>query len=539
MRLPTQSLAAPTVRPTDIDGPALATAQALHSSARLPPQTPLSQSLDPHSPIRQTRIPRDENGQVIYSRTHSPLHDLAYYGSEKLTQARREVSDTARAAPGAALHTWNNMLDLANSIGKTGKSLGTAGTDWIHAQATAATLNAAGISHIDNLRNAHHLSLTQTPDGRRKVAVKENLDSTGAAAEQMHALTAGASALLKHPGSTVARYIGDFVHRFDEAQTLRESGQTVAARQIELEQLFDAGAHLIPILGGAYGVGRLVQWVGKQVKNPNTPALSDRRARFVAQVNSRLMPARLGGGTPLPEAVMQNHVPSAFEAIRTGIMTVGAGSIAGSAANNELKVYVNTDMAYRLFNASDAAFNVSFVFGDLKASLWFAPFNIRPPLLSGIDNHSNPYLFRDKKGFGYVDIPILGTELGAGWRQGESDYAVGTRYVLRPANVQLPLSFEHTEKHGTTRALKLIGRIGVSPLHAGVYPTVFVGPANYGFRQTASMSQLIGRVQAARLTGGKKFENRNSHQDVYSINPAFGYGDIEAGKTPDFVWSLR
>lgn len=432
-----------------------------------------------------------------------------------LTHAAHEVSDTLRATPGAVGTVISQKLDVLDT------------------ELTAAVMNAKGLTDISRLPNANKLATESTPRGELRVVARD-LDETRPSASAPPSM---------NPGTLTMLLWADAQHGFAQADALRQAGKPLAARERELVQVMDTGLNFVPWLGGAYATGRLAygvkNWVNRKVPFlRDAPNVFDWTALQVGKINSHFMPKAWGGGTALPKPVRTGHVPDTFEFLHAGGSTLGAATVASAVGQHDLNVYLNTDMAHVLLNASDAARNVTFVFGDLSVALWVTPLNARPPLLSGLDNHSNPYVFRDKSGFGYVDIPVLGTELGAGWRLGSSDYAIGTRFVLRPGSVHVPLSLERSDKEGP-RDNKLVWRIGAFLMHSGFYPTAFVGPANYGRRETASMSQIRGITTRHGTTVGKQFENRNASQEVASINPAFGYGPIEAGRTPDYVLSPR
>ncbi len=480
--------------------------------------------------IHDTPLPAVEVSTALQRRPPVPVRKVAEYfvdrglergrqllneATDTLTHVAQEASHTLLAAPGAIDTVISQKLDA------------------LDAELTATVMNAAGLTDISRLPNAHKLTTQSTPRGQLQVMAR-TLDET---------LPSASAPPSMNPRTQISLLWADTVHGLRQAEALRKAGQPLAAREKELVQVMDTALDAMPWFFGAYATGRLAyaakNWATSKVPLlRDAPNLFDWSALQVGKINSHFMPKAWGGGTALPKPVRTGHVPDTFELLHAGGTAIGAPSVASAVGNHDLNVYLNTDMAHVLLNASDAARNVTFVFGDLSVALWVTPLNARPPLLSGLDNHSNPYIYRDKTGFGYVDIPVLGTELGAGWRLGSSDYAIGTRFVLRPGSVHAPISVERSDKEGP-RDNKLVWRIGAFIMHSGFYPTVFAGPASYGLRDTASMSQIRGITTRHGTTVGKQFENRNSSQEVASINPAYGHGPIEAGRTPDYVLSLR
>lgn len=465
---------------------------------------------------KRAPVPMRKVAEYLFNRHVTHAQSLGRQVDQGVRTVAHEAAVTARVAPAAVAQFVGNKVDA------------------LDAHLTAAVMNGAGLTDITRLPNRHKLSTTQTSGELLHVTVRDPLNET-APPPLPHSLK---------PGMLLAQQWANTADAWAQADALRQAGQAHAARQKELVEVLDTALYFVPWLGSAYGLGRLAHLAKSKLPSQSALNFTDRRATWVAQLNMRHMPQSWVGNATLPKAVKTHHVPDTFETLRTGGTLIGAGSVAATLPQHDLNVYLDTDLAHTLFNASTAARNVTAVFGDLSLSLWITPFNVRPPLLSGLDNHSNPYIFRDKTGFGYVDIPILGMELGAGWRLGTADYAIGTRFVARPGNVQIPISLERSQKEGAgesaaTRQNKLVWRIGASLLHMGVYPTVFAGPANYGIRETASMSQVRGLVTRHGAHVDQKFENRNSSQEVLSINPAYGYGPIEAGKVPDFSFALR
>ncbi len=462
-------------------------------------------------PTRRPAIPVGKVMLHFWDRGVARVQALGQHIQDQVIRTAHEVSDTLQVAPSAAAQVVSAKLDA------------------LDAHLTAAFMNGAGLTDISRLPNAHKLATEQTATGTLRVSVRSPLHEETPWAHAPNSF---------NPSVVLMQHWHQAATAFEKAQALRQAGRPLQARKEELVQVFDTALYLAPWFAGAFALGKLGDFIKSKLPFQNPINLTDRRAAWVAQINQRFMPPSWGGRAALPAPVKVNHVPDTFETLRTGSAIMGVASVAAQAPHHDLNVYLNTDIAHTLFNASVDAHNVSFVYGDLSGSLWLAPLNARPPLLSGLDNHSNPYVFRDKKSYGYADIPILGIELGAGWRLGSSDYAIGSRFVVRPANVQVPIALERSEKEGP-RNNKLIWRVGASALHMGFYPTAFVGPTNYGIRETASMSQIRGLHTSNGTDIARKFENRNSSQEVLSINPAYGYGPIEAGKTPDYVFSPR